>query len=428
MLQTCVNSGMCIFDELPVQTDIQSSKIVDYHPISNIEGNDIPIQFEVKGTSEEYIDCQDINIELKLKITKADGTAIAAADKCGLTNLSLASLFQDVTLTLNDKQVEGGDHSYPYGAYFSTLSQFQMQAKRTHLRIWGWQSDQIDKFDEETNTGLIERMKWSDRSKEFQLKGPVFLDFFRQPNYLISQINMNLKFIRAKPEFALMAFGAAKYKIDITSAVLYVRKCLLNPSVINNHNDGLRKENAKYPLNHCELTTFTIPTGTQSHIRDRLFPIQMPKALYIALVDNEAYNGDYKKNPFYFQTFELSKLALYADGNYVVHKPFTPDWDNDMYVREYCATMASLGMQNTDDSNGISYQQYGHGYTFFMYDLTPDSNLKGGNTYVIKPGNLRLELAFKAATTKTINVLLYAVYDSNIEVTELRDILPSYQR
>ena len=304
-MHTCVNSGMCIFDEQPIQTDIQSSKIVDYHPISNIEGSDIPIQFEVTGNPEEYIDCQDISIELKCKITKADGKPIVAADKLGLTNLSVASLFQDVMLTLNDKQIEGGDHSYPYAAYFSTVSQFQGQAKGTHLRTWGWQSDQPEKFDNETNTGLVERMNWSAGSKEFQLKGPVFLDFFRQSRYLISQINMRLKFVRAKPEFALMAFGADKYKIHITSAVLYVRKCLMNPRVINEHNMGLKKKNAKYTLNHCELTTFTIATGTQSHIRDRLFPAQLPKAVYIPMVENEAFNGDYKKTHFTFKTLDF---------------------------------------------------------------------------------------------------------------------------
>ena len=152
-MHTCLNSGLCIFDEQPIQTDVLSSKLVDYHPISNIEGSDIPIQFEITGNPEEYIDCQDINIELKCKITKADGKPIEPADKLGLTNLSIASLFQDVSLTLNDKQIEGGDHSYPYAAYFSTLSQFQGQAKGTHLRTWGWQADQPDKFDNETNTG-----------------------------------------------------------------------------------------------------------------------------------------------------------------------------------------------------------------------------------------------------------------------------------
>ena len=225
-----------------------------------------------------------------------------------------------------------------------------------------------------------------------------------------------------------MAFGADKYKVAITSASLFVRQCTINPTVINDHNLGLHHHNAQYPLNHSELRTFTIAAGAMSETRTQLFPVQRPKALYIAMVENEAFNGDYKKNPFHFQDFGLTKLALYAGGDYIAHKPFTGDIDDDMYMREYCATMSSLGMYNTDDSNGITYHQYGHGYFFIMYDLTPDCNLKGNNTYATKPGNLRLELAFNAGLTTTVTVLLYAVYDGNIEVTELRDILASYHR
>ena len=70
----------------------------------------------------------------------------------------------------------------------------------------------------------------------------------------------------------------------------------MNPRVINEHNKGLKNQNAKYIVNHCVHTTYTIAAGTQSHIRDHLFPVQLPKALYIALVDNEAFNGNYKKN------------------------------------------------------------------------------------------------------------------------------------
>ena len=160
--------------------DIISSKIVDYHPITNIAGNDIPIHFEVTGSPDEYIDCQSIDLELKVKITKTDGTDIdSKTDKVGLTNLAIASLFQDVSLTLNDKQIEGGDHTYPYGAYLGTLSQFQSQAKKTHLLTSGWLGDEEEKFDNTANKGLIKRMEWSADSKEMYFKGPVYLDFFR---------------------------------------------------------------------------------------------------------------------------------------------------------------------------------------------------------------------------------------------------------
>ena len=428
-MQSCVNSALCLFDSPPVQTDIISSKIVDYHPITNIAGNDIPIHFEITGNPEEYIDCQSIDLEIKVKITKPDGSKIdSTTDKVGLTNLAMASLFQDVTLTLNDKQVEGGDHTYPYSAYLATLSQFQWQAKKTHLLTSGWLEDEEGKFDDDKNKGLVKRMEWSNNSREMYFKGPVYLDFFRQSRYLLSQVNMRLKFVRAKSEFVLLTFGTDKYKVNITSAILYVRKVLMNPKVINDHSHGLKSHNAIYPINHSELTSFTIPHGAMSHSRDRLFPICLPKALYITLVDNEAFNGDFKKNPFNFQHFNLNKLALYADGDYVVYKPFEPNFSNDDYIREYCSTFISLNMFNTDDSNGITFNQYKGGYFYILYDMTPDSNLGSGNVNLTKPGNLRLELSFATALPTTVNVLLYAIYDSKIEITQLRDVLASYQR
>ena len=428
-MQKSINSALCLFDSPPVQTDIISSKIVDYHPVTNIEGNDIPIHFEVTGNPEEYIDCQSIDLELKLQIKKTDGSAIdSSKEDVGLINLGIASLFQDVSLSLNDKQIEGGNHTYPYESYISVLTQFQKQAKTTHLQTSGWYEDQSGKFDDAKNTGLIKRREWSKNSIEFQLKGPVYRDFFRQSRYLLSQVNMRLKFVRAKPEFSLMAFTADNYKVSIKSAVLYVRKVLMNPKVINEHAHGLKSHNALYPITHTNMTTFTIPVGSMSHTRDRLFPIALPKALYITMVENDAFNGDFKKNPFNFQHFNLNKLALYADGDYVVYKPFEPNFSNNDYIREYSSTFISLNMFNTDDSNGITFEQYKNGYFFILYDMTPDSNLGSGNLNVSKPGNLRLELSFEKPLTTTVNVLLYAIYDSKIEITQLRDILPSYQR
>ena len=107
----------------------------------------------------------------------------------------------------------------------------------------GWLGDEEEKFDNTANKGLIKRMEWSADSKEMYFKGPVYLDFFRQSRYLLSQVNMRLKFVRAKSEFALMAFGATNFKVNITSAILYVRRVLMNPKVINDHSHGLKSNN-----------------------------------------------------------------------------------------------------------------------------------------------------------------------------------------
>ena len=193
------------FDKQPVQTDIIKSYIADYFPISSL-GSSSPIEFHIPGNSEDYIDVNDLYLHIKFKVIKRDGTDIADADKVGLNNLAIATLFQDVVLTIGETQVEGGQQCYPYIAYLNTVMQFQPQAQKSHMRALGWCKDEAGKFDDETNKGFAIRKLWIKDSKVCELYGPLYLDFTRQSRYLISQTDMRLKLIPSKPEFALNAF------------------------------------------------------------------------------------------------------------------------------------------------------------------------------------------------------------------------------
>ena len=259
--------------------------------------------------------------------------------------------------------------------------------------------------------------------------GPLFLDFFRQSQYLISQTKMRIKLLPSKPEFALNAYGAHKdYKIAFQEVVLYVPRFKLNPSVINGHAMGLKKQNAIYPLLHNELTTFTIPIGQKSFKKDRLFPVEAPKLLMIAMVSNAAYNGDITKNPFNFHHFGLNNLTLYCDGQSVTGRPFTPDFNHGKAMRSYMQTMQTFGYYNNDDTNGLTLEEFTKGYTIFAFDLTADRDIAASHRQGRTTKNLRLDLSFKKATAETINVLLYAVYDSKIEITQQRDAITYYTR
>lgn len=63
-----------------------------------------------------------------------------------------------------------------------------------------------------------------------------------------------------------------------------------------------------------------------------------------------------------------------------------------------------------------------NGYIIYAFDLTADK-VNAAHRQPITSKNLRLELFFQKATTKTIKVLLYIVYDSSIEITRLRDVI-----
>ena len=55
-------------------SSIHEGQWIEYHPFSNITDTG-PIEFNVPGTGEEYLDLAQIQFHVKPEITKANGTA-----------------------------------------------------------------------------------------------------------------------------------------------------------------------------------------------------------------------------------------------------------------------------------------------------------------------------------------------------------------
>ena len=170
------STALTLFDDADVQMDITRNVRVDYYPVHNIIPN-APIEFNITGSPDEYIDLGDIRILLHLKIIKKDKTAWdLAKDKVAFINQPVSSIFQDVFLKIADNQVEGGQHLYPYNAYLSSLLQFHPSAKKTHMQAWGWNEDTPGKFDDyDNNDGIQQRAEETDGEKKLgKLWDPFF--------------------------------------------------------------------------------------------------------------------------------------------------------------------------------------------------------------------------------------------------------------
>lgn len=420
------NSFLCLFDKPSVQTDVSSNHRVKHYPLSGLSVG-APIELKIEGTGDEYIDPCDIYLYVRFKVLKSDGSNITAADKVGLNNLGIATLFQDVSLTAGDIQIEGGQQNYSYLSYMTTLLQFHPAAQKSHMQMFGWYKDEASKFDDDTNSGFVKRSALIENSKPVELIGPLFLDFFRQERYVINNQDMRIKLTPNKPEFALNAYGAKpSFKIQFDEVIVTVASATVNPSVINGHTIGLRKQNAHYPVVHSRLITFTIPKGQSSIIKDNLFPDQSPRMLFIAMVENDAYNGNIKKNPFHFQHFDLSQIALYRGGRSIPGAPLKVDYANGLYLEAYYDLMRVLKYYNSDDTNGLTPEEYANGYTIFGFDLTAEKDIATPHIQSPSNTNLRLSLNFSKDLPSTVNVLIYAAIDGFVEITRLRDVITSY--
>ena len=430
----CKTSSLCIFDTPGVLTDIKRSYVVDYHPISSLK-SDSPIEFEIPASADDYIDVSNTKLYVRFKIVQDNGKAVdQTKDIVAVNNLAISTLFSDASLKIGETIVQGGASDYPYRAYFKTVMQFTPDAQRSHMQALGWYRDEAGKFDAQTNKGFTKRQKLVGDSDTVELLGPLYFDFFNQDRHLLNNVEMRIKLTPSKPEFLLNAYGTAakgaamKYKVEFEKMILYAERLEVNSSVINGHTTGLLGQNAHYFINHTNLLTYTIPAGQSSYIKDNIFTDMSPKMIMIAMMDNDAFNGNYAKNPFHFKQYNLSRLALSRDGNLIPGFAFEPDFANKRYLRSYIQTMEAFKYWNTDDTNGLTPEEWAGGYLIYAFDLTPDKDISSGCLHGNVGNNLRLELNFAKALPNTINILIFGVSDSQIEISQLRDLVLHYRR
>ena len=74
-----------------------------------------------------------------------------------------------------------------------------------------------------------------------------------------------------------------------------------------------------------------------------------------------------------------------------------------------------------NQGNQISREDYPNGYTLFAFDLSPDLSA-GPHISPIKQGNLRIGIQFAEPLPVTVNCIIYAEFDSLIEIDENRNV------
>jgi len=413
MQQPCVKSELCLFDPPMAQVSMEKATTIDVYPATTLDGG--PIEFLISATQDDYYDLNDTMLYLKLKIVNSDGTNLDAAAKPYTANLTLCSLFSDVSLHVNDVLVEGGHFLYPYKSYLSTVLQFEDAVKDTQMGASGYKME------------TSEREKWYVGSKSIEFMGPLHLDLFQQSKYMLPGVALRVKLCPSKADFVIINGGKkGAMVVKFESAILKVRKVKVAPSVSLGHEMGLNRHNAIYPIQQSEMLTYTIAQGSMNHSQDNLFRGQLPKLLVMGMVKNDAFVGNAKDDPTKFIHASVNHVSLYRDGECVPHsQPLQPDFDKELVIQSYMAMIQGLEMFHVNQSNGISFADYISDLPLFVFNLTPDLSASGACGQPYQTGNLRMELKFAKSLPQAINVILFAIRDGKIEICKDRKVLKS---
>lgn len=153
---------------------------------------------------------------------------------------------------------------------------------------------------------------------------------------------------------------------------------------------------------------------------------QLPQRLVIGFVENRAFNGDYSRNAFHFQHFNLNYLSLSVDGRPVPTQPLTPDYPNNLYTEAYNTLFSGTGLHWKDEGNQIKYEDYAKGLTLYCFDLSPDLSASEPHWNLQRQGSLRLEVKFGEALPFPINCIVYAEFQNLIEIDKNRNVIVDY--
>ncbi|XP_031762357.1 uncharacterized protein F54H12.2-like [Xenopus tropicalis] len=425
----CAKSELDIFQIPPTQTSIEKSLYVESQPIAELADN-APLEFFISGSGEYYYDLNNTLLYILCKIVKQDNTVIGDGARVGFINYPIASLFNQVDITLGDRLISQSDNLYTYRAYIETLLNYSPQTLSSQFTAGLFYKDTAGHHHDRTpngeNTGFNKRARFTAGSKTVEIIGPIYGDVFNSPRLILNGLDLKIKLSRNKDAFCLMTADAEHYKVQILQAALYVKRVQVSPAVRIGHSQALLTTNAKYAIDRVSLKVYSIPAGTRITNHENLFLGQIPKIVILGFVDNEAFSGSYQRNPLCFHHYNISHAALYVDGQQVPGgRGFQPTFQNDAAIREYMALVHLSGKQKSDNGISVDREEFMNGFTLFGFDLSPDQE-PGAHFSLVKTGNLRAEIRFAEPTPNTINMIVYSVNANIIEINNRREILYDY--
>lgn len=429
----CTKSEVDLFTIPATQITLDKGRWIDHQPISSISSS-TPIEYQVVGT-DNYLDLAKTMLFLRLKITKADGSALGNGEKVGPVNLFMQSLFKQVDLYLNGILITQSTGTYGYKSMMETLLNYGPAAQQSQLTGSLFYKDTAGSMDitdpAGANAGLKSRTAFVAESRVVDMFGVLHCDMLFSERLLLNHVDVTFKLTPNTPAFCLMSEEAGpNYKISVQNAVLKVRAVKVSPALQLHHLTELKRGiNAKYPIRRVDCKTYTIPTGNPSITKDDLFNGQVPKRIALGMVDSTAFNGSYAKNPFNFKLYGANSIKLSVDGEMVPFQPLNlklAQAAQRNFMEAYQTLFSGTGRLFADSGINISRQDYNQGYGLIVFDLTPDLCSTSDHFNQKQKGNVSLDVQFNSGLTGAINLIVFGEFESIIEIDYSRHVTTDY--
>ncbi|XP_042855398.1 uncharacterized protein LOC122242213 [Penaeus japonicus] len=409
-----------------IESSISSRRKLDVLPV-NLEGDngvrDSYIEFRIPGVDGQLLDLSTLSIDMKITLSKEDGTTLTDVDHVVLTNGLSNTFFKSCTCYLNEQMVES-NALYNYHSFIKMVTTISPDRIATlgrslyYFKDYNGSKGIIDTYTDEYFTGgnklekeIIKRCKQYGVS----LTGPLLLDLASLDAYLLDGTDVRIRLEMANKAWVMNThLDGQNYKIKIDSVRLLIDRVIPHASAIASMNNSLLTAPMQYTYNRTLYKTYILGSNQTNLLVELPFSQIIPQNLYMAIVDMNSMNGAYDRNGLYFQHADLSNTHITINGStvYNIHSDF-PNHTSSLYY----ATLETLGLEN---DHTLAYDGFVKGRTICAFNFIPEDIENG--IPLEKSGNMRISLTFKEGVNANRVIIFFANTTGVIEIDAHRHV------
>lgn len=423
-----------------------------YYKSSDLAMSQGEITIDIKP-QPYYIDLSSISLYVRARVydaSKTKSTELAEEALVSPVNNFLHSLFKQVSVKIDDQELDNSNSMYHYKSYFYNLLNHGHEAKNSHMTSQLFYKDDANEFDNfnidsvslvlegtdstnkkfnyvktdssTSNSGFIKRRKIMLSGKGMlELCGPLYCDFFNTNKLLIDNTAMSVKLWKNDDAFLLN--GKGEYKIYLEDVKLRVRHQKINPMVRDTIERTLQKSPAIYPYRLSEVKSYKISTSGLKVSNQTISTGFLPKVVIIALAEQIRTTGKTDKNPFLFSNFNVTEVDLRVDSQSRPYShPIELNYSKNLYLDGYNSLYDIVN--NPEIGNNISREDFAKGYSIYAFNLQPTISCNGDFVSMTRNSNVTLTLKFAAGSSENLDLdlIVYTEHDKIAEIDIARKV------
>lgn len=425
-LIACMIPQLELFRKRPIQACITGRLLEKLKPLSALPAKPDVIEFTSPGRPLHYLDINNLTLRLVVHMRKkSSGENLQELDdKNCIVDCSLHSIFSQCEVFLSEKPVTRSSHLYNYKSVLELYSTAGEDARNGPLSTIPVDPEEAPAS--ATTSGAFDRRAEAYKgSKRVELIGKLRSDVCSMQDgcYILDNVPLRVRLTLASQEFFLWSKAATPdVELIFDEAELWASYYLGNPELGMGLELALSEQNATYNYKSTQIKSFVHAANSENLEIPVAFSGRLPSTLILCMVKTADFNGSVKTNPYNFVHSDLQDLAFLCNG---VERKYKMDMDAPMGCSTVLRSMYSeLGFDLDGEGGGTAYtmKRMFNGRFACAIDLTIDHSGRSAAQNLEQYGTIGINGRFKKAPTQSLCILLYAQYESCLEINSAREV------